>query len=79
MLKKHGIELYSTQSELKVIMAETFYQRLMNKISYVFTEHNSFRYVDDINDMINKYNNTYHSSIKMMPLEASKKDNEGIM
>ena len=30
-----------------------------------------------MDDLINKYNNTKHSSIKMTPIEASKKTNKG--
>ena len=79
ILKKHGIELYSTQSELKAIMAELFNKTLMNKNSRMFTERDSYRYIDKIDGIVNKYNNTYHSSIKMTPVEASKKENEGIV
>ena len=65
MLKKHGIELYSTQSELKAIMAERFNQTILNKTSKMFTARSCYRYIDDIDNIMNKYNNTYHSSIKM--------------
>ena len=30
-------------------------------------------------DIINEYNNSYHSSIKMSPVEPSKKKNKGIV
>ena len=30
-----------------------------------------YGYIDKLDDMMNKYNNTYHSTIKMKPLEVS--------
>ena len=43
------------------------------------TEQNSTQYLKMLPDIINKYNNNYQSSIKMSPVEASKKKNEGIV
>jgi len=34
------------------------------------------RYIDILEGLVNRYNNTKHSSIKMTPVEASKKSNE---
>ena len=79
MLKKYNIEPYRTESELKAIMAERFNQTLMNKIVKMFTERGNHRYIDDIQRIVDEYNNIYHSSIKMTPVEASKKENEGIV
>ena len=78
-LKRLEIIRYTTQSELKAIMIERFNQTLMNKLSMLFTERNNYRYIDDIQNIIDKYNNSYHSSIKMTPFEASKKENEGLV
>ena len=79
MLKKYNIEPYRTDSELKSIVAERFNQSLMNKIVKMFTERGNHRYIDDIQRIVDEYNNSYHSSIKMTPVEASKKENEGIV
>ena len=79
MLKTYNIERYTTQSELKAISAERFNQRLMNRIAKLFTERNNNRYIDEIQNIVDKYNNTFHSSIKMTPVEASKKDNERLV
>ena len=79
LLKNYDIESYRTESELKAIMAERFNQTLMNKIVKMFTERANHRYIDDIQRMIGEYNNTYHSSVKMTPVEASKKETDGIV
>ena len=79
MLENYDIEPYRTESELKAIMAERFNQTLMNKIAKMFTERDNHRYIDDIERIVDEYNNTYHSSIKMTPKQASKNQNEGIV
>ena len=48
----------------------------MNKIAKIFTVRDNHMYIDDIQNIVDKYNNTYHSSIKMTTVEAS---NEGIV
>ena len=41
-----------------------------------FTENNNTIFYNIIDDLVNKYNNKYHSTIKMTPVEGSKKINE---
>jgi len=40
-----------------------------------FTANNTNKYIDVLDDFVDKYNNTRHSSIKMTSVEASKKKN----
>ena len=42
----------------------------------MFTVNNNTVYWDKIDKLVNDYNNARHSSIKMTPVEASKKKNE---
>ena len=41
-----------------------------------FSANNTRKYVDVLDLLVNQYNNTIHSSIKMLPMEASRKENE---
>ena len=41
-----------------------------------FTENNNTIFYNIIDDLVNAYNNKYHSTIKMTPVEGSKKINE---
>ena len=41
-----------------------------------FTENNNTIFYNIIDDLVNEYNNRYHSTIKMTPMEGSKKINE---
>ena len=43
----------------------------MNKISKIFTKPDDNRYIGDIQNIVDKYHNTYHSSIKMTPTDES--------
>ena len=79
MLKKHDIELYSMHSDLKAIMVEPFNQTLLNTISKMIAARSSYRYIDDSDNIMNKYNNSYHSSFKMTPSKASKEENVGLV
>ena len=41
-----------------------------------FSANSTRRYIDVLGGLVDRYNNTKHSSIKMAPVEASKKSNE---
>ena len=57
-LEKNGIETYSTHNEGKSVVAERFIRILKNKI-YKFTTF-MLVYIHRVDDIVNKYNNTYH-------------------
>ena len=42
----------------------------------MFSANNNTIYWDKMDQLVDDYNNSYHSSIKMSPSEASKKENE---
>ena len=79
LLDKHNIELYSTQNEEKSSVVERWNRTIKTKMWKRFTDQNSTKYLDLLPELVNEYNNTKHSSIKMTPVEASKKENEGIV
>ena len=41
-----------------------------------FSANNTRKYVDVLYRLVDRYNNTIHSSLKMTPKEASRKENE---
>ena len=41
-----------------------------------FTENNNTIFYNILDELVNNYNNKYHSTIKMYPIEGSKKINE---
>lgn len=75
-LKENDIELYHTENEEKSCIAERFIRTLKEKISKYFTAYNTTKYYDVLDQIVSEYNNTYHNTIKMTPIEGSKKENE---
>ena len=68
---KNGIEMYSTHNEGKSAIAEKFIRTLKNKIyKYINTSVLENIYLDKLDDIVNRYNNTYHSIIKMKLLHV---------
>ena len=70
-LKINNIEMYSTFNEGKSVVAERFIRTLKNKIFKHMTTISKNVYFDVLEDIVNKYNNTVHKTIKMKPIEAT--------
>ena len=65
--------MYSTYNEGKSVVAERFIRTLKNKLCKHMTATGKNVYYDVLDDVVNKYNNTKHSTIKMKPIDV--KDN----
>ena len=72
-LQDNDIEMYSTHDEEKSVVAERFIITLKNKVYRYMTLTSKNIYTDKIDDIVNKYNNTYHRTIKMKSIDV--KDN----
>ena len=70
MARKNDIEMYSTHNEGKSVIAERFIRTLKNKIYKYVTSISKNVYIDKLYDIVNKYNNTYHSTVKMKHLDV---------
>ena len=79
LLNKHNITLYSTENEEKSSVVEGWNRTIKNKMWKRFAAQGNTMYLDILPEILNQYNNTKHSSIKMTPTEASKKKNKGIV
>jgi len=75
-VKELGVELYSTENAEKSLVVERWNRTMKEKMFKYFTSNNINKYIDVLDDFVERYNNTRHSSIKMTPVEASKKENE---
>ena len=63
-LQNNDIVMYSTNNEGKSVVAERFIRTIKNKIYKYMTSISKNVYVDKLDDIVKKYNNTYHTSIK---------------
>ena len=65
--------MYSTHNEGKSVVAERFIKTLKSKIYKYMTSISKNVYIDKSDDIEDEYNNTYHITIKMKPIDV--KDN----
>ena len=57
--------MYSAHNKGKSVVAERFIKTLKNKICKYMTSVSKSVYIDKLDDIVNKYNNTYHGTVKM--------------
>ena len=69
-LSDNDINMYSTYNEGKSVAAERFIRTLTNKLYKHMTATGKNVYYDVLDDVVNKYNNTKHSTIKMKPIDV---------
>ena len=62
--------MYSIYNEGKSVVAERFIITLKNKLYKHMTAIGKNIYYDVLDDVVNKYNNTKHSAIKMKPIDV---------
>ena len=63
--------MYSTYNEGKSVDAERFIRTLKNKIYKHMTAISKNVYVNVLDNIVNKYNNTVHGTIKMKPIDVT--------
>ena len=64
------LESYSTHVEGKSVIAARFIRTLKNVIYKYMTSMSKNVFIDELDDIVNKYNNTYHSKMKMRPVDV---------
>ena len=69
-LQNNYIEMHSWYNEEKSAVTERFIRILKNRIYKYMTSVSKNVYIDKLDDIVNKYNNTYHSIIKMKPIDV---------
>ena len=61
--------MYSIHDEGKSVVAERFMRTLKNEIYKYMTSISKNVYINKLDDIVNEYNNTYHRTIKMKPVD----------
>ena len=70
VLKNNNVELYSTENEEKSSVVERWNRTIKRNMWKYFTANNTSTYIDVLPQIIEKYNTTYHRSIKCTPTFA---------
>ena len=67
--------LYSTENEEKSSIIEQWKRTMKNIMWKYFTANSTQKYIDFLPSMVDKYNSTYHRSIKLTPSNARNPSN----
>ena len=70
-LRINNIKMYSTYNEGKCVAAERFTRTLKNKIFKHMKAISKNVYFDVLEDIVKKYSNTFHRTIKMKPTDVT--------
>ena len=77
-MKERNIKLFSTENEtVKAAMVERFNRTIRGKIHRFITFKNNLRYIDEMQNFIDAYNDTVHTSTGVAPnkVDSSNIDN----
>ena len=75
VLEANNVALYSTENEEKSSVVERW-NRTMKRIMWkYFTANNTQKYMEALPNMVDKYNSTYHRSIKLTPSDTRNPSN----
>ena len=76
--KDNNVKIYHTNSHLKAVIIERFNRSLQELMMKEFVRNNNTVYYNILPKLIKIYNNRYHSTIKMKPIEVNKNNEKNI-
>ena len=74
MFKEHDIKFYTTFSERKASVVERFNRTIKGLMYKYFSRYETRKYIDVLQDLVARYNNGYHRSIKTKPINVTKEN-----
>ena len=76
--KDNNVKIYHTNSHLKAVVIERFNRSLRELMMKEFTKNNNTIWYNILPKLIKTYNNKYHNSIKMKPIQVNKSNEKYI-
>ena len=76
--ENHDILHSITYNEVKANYVERLIKTLKSRIVKMFQYENNFEYVDHLDDVLDSYNHTYHSSLKRRPADVNKQNEQDV-
>ena len=70
VLARNNVQIYSTENEEKASVVERWNRTIKTKMWKYFSANNTKRYIDILDQLITKYNNTKHRAIGCTPTVA---------
>ena len=74
----NNVKIYHTYSNLKAVVIERFNRSLRELMMKEFVKNNNTVYYNILPELIKKYNNRYHHTIKMRPIDVNKSNEKHI-
>ena len=78
-LNNYNIKRYSRNTALRAVFAERFNRTVRNLLKKPVFEKGRADWISELPSVIKQYQNSFHHSIKMKPIEASKKSNQKLV
>ena len=78
ILRQYDVQIYSTFGNAKSAIVERFNRTLKTNMWKKFSELQTRRWVEMLDDLIDDYHNTVHRSIGMKPIDVTKSDEKEI-
>lgn len=79
LMKKNEINHYHTYSKMKASIVERFNRTLKNKMWKQFSLNGNYKWTPFLKTLIDAYNKTYHRTIRMKPIEVTKKNEKKLL
>ena len=70
-LQNDNREMYSVDNERNSVVTKRFIRILRNKTYKYMTSTSENVYIDKLDEIVNQYNNTFHRTTKMMPVDVN--------
>ena len=70
-LKDNGMTLFTTSSDTKCALVERFNRSLKQRMFKYFTGHNTVKYIDILQKLVEAYNNRKHSALGIAPNQVT--------
>ena len=78
LLKELNINQLFTKSIFKASVVERFNRTLKQKMYRVFSFQKNKNYINILHDLVESYNKSYHTAIKMSPIQVNKKNEKRV-
>lgn len=79
LLNRYKINRYSTYSTKKAAIAERFNRTLKKMMWKRFSMQGTYKWIRILDELIDQYNNTKHSTIKMKPIEVNESNEQRLL
>lgn len=74
LMQQHNINHYSTYSKMKASIVERLNRTILNRMWRLFSLQGSHKWLNNLQPIIESYNDTKHRTIKMRPIDVNEKN-----